>query len=32
MYYGLLPNDMNPGYRLKIGMDFKDTFLDRWNF
>jgi len=32
MYYGLLPNDMNPGYRIKIGMDFKDTFLDRWNF
>jgi hypothetical protein len=32
MYYGLLPNDMDPGYRIKIGMDFKDTFLDRWNF
>jgi hypothetical protein len=32
MYYGLLPNDMNPGYRIKMGMDFKDTFLDRWNF
>jgi len=32
VYYGLLPNDMNPGYRIKIGMDFKDTFLDRWNF
>ena len=32
MYYGLLPNEMDPGYRIKIGMDFKDTFLDRWNF
>ena len=32
MYYGLLPDYMNPGYRIKIGMDFKDTFLDRWNF
>jgi hypothetical protein len=32
MYYGLLPNDMDPGYRFKVGMDFKDTFLDRWNF
>ena len=32
VYYGLLPNDMDGGYRIKFGMDFKDTFIDRWTF
>lgn len=32
LYYSVLPLDIHPGFRVKFGMDFKDTFTDRWNF
>ncbi len=32
VYYSLLPLDIHPGFRIKLGMDFMDTFTDRWNF
>ena len=32
VYYLLQENDDIPGFRFKFGMDFKDTFSDRWNF
>jgi hypothetical protein len=32
LYYLTSPSDANPGFRLKIGVDVKDTFKDRWNF
>jgi hypothetical protein len=31
-YYLTSPTDANPGFRVKIGLDVKDTFKDRWNF
>jgi hypothetical protein len=31
-YYVFLPFDAAPGFRFKLGMDMKNTFLDRWNF
>jgi hypothetical protein len=32
VYYLMSPADANPGFRVKIGVDVKDTFRDRWNF
>ena len=32
VYYLTSPSEANPGFRLKLGVDVKDTFKDRWNF
>lgn len=31
-YYLTSPAEIDPGFRLKIGIDVRDTFRDRWNF
>lgn len=32
LYYNVLPTELNQGYVLKFGMDFQDTFNDKWNW
>lgn len=32
VYYLTSPSQANPGFRLKLGVDVRDTFKDRWNF